>query len=227
MIRSRPFSALSLRFGLTALLLIAVVGVLHAQGGTSAIERATALYKGAKTARGSIEKTTTNALTGRTYVTRGDYQQQFPHKVSINFSEPRGDAIVSDGAFVWLYTPSSTPGVVLKVPIVEAATWINLINVLFDSTRTRFSITEGARETLGGATVQLVTLVPRSAMRDLQRARVWIDVNSGHVRQFEVVENPDITHRILFTTLDLNAAVDTSRFTFVVPRNVRVETPRG
>jgi outer membrane lipoprotein-sorting protein len=216
------------RAAAASLLALVVSGAaLPAQPGGSSIDRATALYKGASTARGAVEKTTVNKLTNRTYVTRADYQQQFPHKVALNFSDPRGDAIVSDGAFVWIYTPSSTPGVVYKVPIAEAATWINLLNVLFDSTRARFNITEGARESLRGATVQLVTLTPRQPMRDLVRARVWIDVNSGHVRQFEVEENPDVTHRILFTAIELNSPVDSSRFTFTPPRNVRVETPRG
>jgi outer membrane lipoprotein carrier protein len=193
----------------------------------SVLDRAARLYSGARTARGTIEQTVTNSLLNKVFTSSADYQQQFPHKVSISFTDPRGDVIVSDGNHVWMYFPSSTPGVVQKAPLSAAAVWVTLLNSLLASSRSRYTVTDGGRATIGGITTHAVTLIPKEPTPAMLRTKLWIDEKSGEVRQFEVTESADVVRRIRFVTLQLNAAVDEARFTFTPPRGVRVEVVGG
>ena len=208
-------------------LALASARAASAQTLDAALDKAARLYSATKTARGALEQTVINSLTQARYNSKAEYQQQFPHKMSINFTDPRGDRIVVDGSFVWLYTPSMSPGVVTKAPISAAATWLNLINVALNSDRSKFKFTDAGRETVQNVQTRVVLVTPLQPTLDLIHAKFWIDEATGRVPQFEVKETADRTRRIRFTDLRLEAAVDTSQFMFVVPRGVTVESRGG
>ena len=63
-----------------------------------------------QSARASFEQVVTNPLTGSKLQSRGEFEQARPDRFAFRFADPKGDVIVSDGKFVWVYLPSSTPG---------------------------------------------------------------------------------------------------------------------
>ena len=229
-----------MRHSLTAIALaaasLAATLPLGAQNGATpaassadvALDRAVKAYAQMKTIRATFEQTIENPLTGSSVVSRGEIQQRKPNLLSVRFSDPKGDRLVVDGKFVWVYLPSTNPGQVIRQPAsAGAAAMLDPASELLTSPRTRYTITDGGAATLGGRAVRLVTLVPKQEMM-FAKARLWIDTASGHVRQFEVTDPNGLTRRVRLTTLTPNGQVDAAAFRFTPPRGVQVfDQPGG
>jgi outer membrane lipoprotein carrier protein len=196
---------------------------LSAQDVTGAtIDRAVAAYAKVRTARATFEQTITNPLTGSTNVSRGEFQQERPGRLSVHFTDPKGDRIVADGKAVWLYLPSSAPGQVIKMPATAAGTGtVDLTAQFLDQPKTRYTITDAGAATVGGRPTRALLLVPRSA-QPFAKATVWVDDADGAVRQFEVTDGGGVTRRVRLTSLRLNAPVDRKAFRFSPPKGVKV-----
>lgn len=189
-----------------------------------AIDKAVGAYAGVRTARASFEQTITNALTGSKLPSRGEFEQSRPDKFAFRFVEPKGDQIISDGKFVWLYLPSSTPGQVIRAPLTaDLEGSIDLIGAFFSNPRARYVITDAGAVTIGGRNTRAVNLVPKPGTPSgFVRARVWIDLEDGILRQFEAQEANGITRQVRITTFTPNAAVAAKSFAFKPPKGVKV-----
>lgn len=190
----------------------------------SVIDRAVTAWAGVHTARGSFEQTITNALTGGTATSHGDFQQQRPNRLSIRFTDPDGDRIISDGKLVWLYLPSSAPDRVIKRSALAAgATPVDLTGQFLTAPRTKYQAAAHGTATVEGHATHAVVLTPRAgADVPFTRATVWVDDDDSLIRQFEVVEPSGVTRRVRLTTLAVNAPVDAAAFRYTPPRGVRV-----
>lgn len=219
---------MTLRFTLRAAVgavTLVVAGAAHAQATAAeqAIDKAVAAYASVKTARATFEQTISNALTGSTIPSRGSFEQSRPDRFAFRFTEPQGDLILSDGRYVWLYLPSSTPGQVIRAPLtadVEGS--IDLIGAFFSNPRTRYTIADAGEATVSGRATRAVTLVPKKGDAAFTKARVWIDAQDGMLRQFEAQETSGITRRVRIVTFEPNAPVQASAFTFKPPKGVKV-----
>jgi outer membrane lipoprotein carrier protein len=210
-------------FAATVTCLTIAAGARAQDPADAAIDRAVKAYANMRTARASFEQSITNPLTGSKLASRGEFEQSRPDKFVFRFSEPKDDVILSDGKFVWLYLPSSTPGQVIRAPLtadIEGS--IDLIGAFFSNPRTKYTITDGGAATIGEYATRLVTLQPKTKDGGFQRARVWIDVSSGMLRQFEATEASGITRLVRITRFELNAPVQAGAFTFKPPRGVKV-----
>lgn len=197
--------------------------MLAQDGAGKAIDRAVASYATIRTARASFEQSITNALTGSTLTSRGEFQQARPDRFAFRFTDPKGDMIVSDGKYVWIYLPSSAPGQVLRAPVsADAAGSLDLIGEFFTNPRSRYTIGDGGVATLDGQRVQVVTLSPKTPDAAFTRAKVWIDASDGRLRQFEAQEPSGVTRLVRITAFAPNANVPASAFTFRVPKGVRI-----
>lgn len=189
----------------------------------AAIDRAVAAYAKVRTARATFEQSVTNPLTGSTLESQGEFEQARPDKFAFRFSDPKGDMIISDGKFVWIYLPSSTPGQVIRAPLdagLEGS--IDLIGAFFVNPRTRYTITDGGAATLGGRATRMVTLVPKTRDASFVRAKIWIDTADGTLRQFEAEEASGLTRRVKIAGFTPNAPVTAGAFSFKPPRGVRI-----
>ena len=206
--------------------MLVVAAPLMAQGQSTdqVLDRAIAAWGKVKTARASFEQTITNPLTGSTGNARGEFQQQRPNKLSIRFTEPSGDRIVSDGASVWVYLPSSAPGQVIKRSASDAsAIPLDITGEFLTDPRSRYAVTGAGTGTVSGHAAHALTLLPKpDAQAPFTKATIWVDDDDGLIRQFETVEQSGVTRRVLITTLDLNVPVERSLFTFTPPTGVRV-----
>ena len=208
---------------LIAVLTLAGATALAAQSPTDAtLDRAVAAYGRLKTARASFEQTLTNPLTGNTAVQRGELQFQVPGKLALHFSDPKGDMIVSDGQFVWVYLPSSAPRQVLKTEMRDGTVGsVDLAGQFFSQPRAKYTITAAGAATLAGRPTHALTLVPKTQMQFV-KATVWIDDADGTMRQFEVTEASGLVRKVLLTKISLNAPVDRKAFSFTPPKGVKV-----
>jgi outer membrane lipoprotein carrier protein len=194
------------------------------QGVDKVIDKAVETYQKTRTSKGTFEQAITNPLTGSTAKALGEFEQQRqPAKFAFKFVQPKGDMIIGDGKYLWVYLPSSTPGQVIKLPMTEGgAGSLDLASRFFDSPKTRFTITDGGNATVAGRATRVLTLVPKASSEPFSRAKVWIDAADGVLRQFETVELSGITRLVTITAVTPNAAVNAKSFTFTPPKGARV-----
>ena len=188
------------------------------------IDKAVATYNKTKTSRGTFEQAITNPLTGSTVKTIGEFQQQRePARFSFRFVQPKGDMIIGDGKWLWVYLPSSTPGQVIKVPMTDGgAGSLDLASRFFDSPKTRFTIGDAGTATVAGRAAHALVLKPKSSTEPFTQAKVWIDNADGTLRQFETVEPSGITRLVTVTAVTPNAPVDEKLFSFKAPKGARI-----
>ncbi|MBA3890251.1 MAG: outer membrane lipoprotein chaperone LolA [Gemmatimonadaceae bacterium] len=191
-----------------------------AQAPTAAVDRAVAAWAKVTTVRATFEQSVTNPLTGGREQARGEYQQRGRDRISINFSDPKGDRIVADGQSLWLYLPSTTPGQVIRTS--PAAGSVDFTAQFLASPKTRYTIADAGRGTVDGRAAQAVMLTPRAKDVPFTRAKVWIDDRDGLIRQFEVVERSGVTRMVRLVGMRINVPVDDAAFKFVAPKGVRV-----
>lgn len=188
------------------------------------IDKAVATYNKTRTSKGTFDQRITNPLTGSAVTASGEFQQQrHPARFSFRFVQPKGDLIVGDGKWLWVYTPSSTPKQVIKVPMTEGgANSLDLASRFFDSPKTRFVITDAGAATIGGHATRALVLKPKASTEPFTQAKVWIDTDDGTLRQFETAEASGITRLVTVTSVTPNAVVDSKAFSFKPPKGARI-----
>lgn len=209
---------------LSLVMLASVAPLSRAQTPEQTLDHAVAAWAKVKTARASFEQTVTNSLTGSSANARGEFQQQRPNKLAIRFTDPAGDRIVADGSSVWIYLPSSAPGQVIKRSATDGtAVPLDITGEFLTDPRHRYDVSDAGTGSVSGHAAHAVTLVPKAGTQPLfNKATLWIDDDDGLVRQFEVVEPSGVTRRVRIITLEPNAPVDRTAFSFVPPTGVRV-----
>ena len=210
------------RFVVTATLASLVAAPLSAQGTDATIDRAVAAYARMKSARATFEQTLLNPLTGTTVVAKGEMLQQKPGRLSVRFTDPEGDRIVSDGKVLWAYMPSSNPRQVVKMPLTEGgAASVDLAEQFLKDPRTKYQISDAGAATVSGRATHALNLLPRQPMQ-FTKATVWIDDRDGSLRQFEITDGNGLTRTVRLTSLALNVPVPSDAFTFKPPKGVKV-----
>jgi len=215
---------MSRAIGWAAVMSVVTASIAGAQSTDQTLDRAVAAWGKVKTARATFEQTVTNSLTGSSATAHGEYQQQRPNRVAIRFTDPSGDRIVSDGASVWVYLPSSAPGQVVKRSASDAtALPLDITGEFLTDPRGRYDITSAGVGTVAGHPAKALLLSPKAQTQaPFTKATIWVDDDDALIRQFEVVEPSGVTRRIRITSLDLNVPVDKGTFSFTPPAGVRV-----
>ncbi len=212
---------------LVAAALAGVASTTRAQSVDRTIDRAMTEWAKVRTLRATFEQTITNPLTGSSMPSKGAYQQRRPDRLSVTFSDPKGDLIVADGKFVWVYLQSATPGQVIKMTYADAgAQNTDLIGQFLDTPRAKYDIVDNGIEKIGDRATRSLTLVAKPGLAlSFIRSRVWIDTADAMIRQFESTEATGLTRKVRLLTISPNAAVDSAAFVFRVPGGVRVVEP--
>ena len=197
-----------------------VPATLHAQAPAAAVDRAVDAWAKVTSVRATFEQSVTNPLTGGREQARGEYQQQGKNRISIRFTDPKGDRIVADGKALWLYLPSTTPGQVIRTAPGNGS--VDFTAQFLASPKTRYTIASAGRGSVDGRAAQAVLLTPKTKDVPFTRAKVWIDDRDGLIRQFEVVERSGVTRTVKLVGMRVNVPVEAGAFRFEVPRGVRV-----
>jgi outer membrane lipoprotein carrier protein len=206
----------------TTTLALALTTPVPAQTAEAAIDRAVTAYATIRTMRGTFEQTLRNPLLGRTGVARGTFEQQFPNRIAIRFTDPSGDMLIVDGAVAWLYLPSTNPGQALKVPSALSGSSLNIVEQFLTAPASRFTIAAMGTATVSGRPTHAVKLVPKQPVREFTEATVWIDDTTGLIRQFEITEPNGLIRRIRLVEATLNPTLPRDAFIFTPPAGVKV-----
>ncbi len=196
----------------------------QAQSPETVMNRAVKAYADMHSVRASFTQTISNPLTGTNAVSRGTVLRKDPNLLSIDFSNPKGDRIVSDGTTIWIYLPSSAPNQVVKMSARnnDAMSMVDPAGAFLNSPSTRFRITGAGTATVSGQKTNVVNLVPKQSNDAFTRAKVWVDASDYSIRQFEVTDANGLTRTVTINSIQTNPGIPASAFSFTPPRGARV-----
>ena len=213
-----------MKFLIAATVVIGSTTIAQAQSPTAVMERAVKGYTSMQSMRADFRQVITNPLTGTTATSRGVLLRKDPNLLSITFSDPKGDQIVSDGTSLWVYLPSSAPGQVMKLP-ADASGAMGMVDpggLFLSNPAARYTISDGGSATVGGRKAVIVNLVPKRDNNAFSRAKVWIDAADYSIRQFEIVDANGLQRLVSISNMKPNASIGASSFRFSPPKGVRV-----
>jgi outer membrane lipoprotein carrier protein len=155
---------------------------------------------------------------------RGTLVQAGEDRLAMRFTDPRGEAIVIDGRSIWVYTPSTTPGQVIRmgVPSGGPVYGYNVLAWLLDRPAERYTATYVRSDRLNGRPVDVVRLDPAVPDLPFERAIVWLDKEDGLPRRLEITEHSGAIRTLTLSKVRTNRSVPEDTFVFKVPAGVRV-----
>lgn len=217
-------ASMLLRVPRSAFLMLVVCAPLHAQDPWPILDRASAAYDSVHSLAADFVQTITNPLVGEPDTTRGRLYQTRPNSFAMRFSAPHGDRIVADGKYLWLFTPSTTPGQVIRTPIPTVGTGPNLIGQFVDRPRERYRARYVGLDTLGAEGIaDGIALDPKDPSKLPYRgAVIWVARSDGLVRRLEIAEASGQERTVELRRLEVNGVVSPREYKFTVPSGVHV-----
>ncbi|MGH7561019.1 MAG: LolA family protein [Gemmatimonadales bacterium] len=187
------------------------------------VRRASAAYRGLGSLQADFVQIIEDATLGDTLRSTGRLAQAGDNRFAMRFTDPPEDAIVIDGRHVWIYTPSTTPGQVLRAPVESDPVYgANLLARILDRPADRYRVAYVKADEVGGRSLDVVSIVPQSGTMRFNRAVLWLDRDDALPRRIELDESPGVRRILILSRLRPNATLPPRAFTFDVPRGVRV-----
>jgi outer membrane lipoprotein carrier protein len=187
------------------------------------LDRASAAYQTVRTLSADFVQIITNPLLGAPDTTRGRLYQMRPNHFAMRFTHPKGDRIVADGRRLWLYTPSTTPGQVIRTAIPRnGTTGPNLIGQFAERPRERYHASYLRVDSLADGVADVIKLVPRGTDMPYSEAVVWIDRDDGLIRGIDIAETSGQQRTVRLGNLAVNRGVPGREFIFSPPVGLRV-----
>ena len=187
------------------------------------LDRASAAYQSVTTLSADFVQIVMNPLLGRPDTTRGELHLKRPARFAMRFTDPAGDRVVADGRHLWLYTPSTTPGQVMRTAIpAVGTTGPNLIAQFVEQPRERYDAKYVRADSLASGWADVVALVPKETDLPYEEAVIWVDRSDGLLRRIEIGETTGQQRVVVLRRLRTNADVPQREFVFRVPAGVRV-----
>jgi outer membrane lipoprotein carrier protein len=208
---------------IVALLALLAAAPLQAQDAGAVIGRAAKVYRSLASLQANFHQVIDNPMIDSAE-SSGTLVQSGPVKLAMRFTDPAGEAIVIDGQHVWVYTPSTVPGQVVRlaVPSGGPAYGYNLLAWFLDRPTERYTATYLRKERLNDRPTDVVELVPAVPDLPFEKAVIWLDQESALPRRLEIHEQSGATRTLSLSRIRVNASVPDQTFTFQVPRGARV-----
>lgn len=188
----------------------------------SLIERAARAYQRITSFTAAFKQVIEDSMIG-TFESQGNLVQSGESKLSMRFTDPDGEAIVMDGEHIWVYTPSTTPGQVLRLKIPSDPTYgPNLLAWFLTNPSERYSVRYLKSDAIGGRAVDVVALTPLDKSLPFTGAVVYLDQYDYLPRRLEVREKGGNQRTLTLSSVETNRRVAPAIFTFSVPKGVRV-----
>jgi len=196
---------------------------LTAQDPRAILDRASSSFDTVKTLAADFTQIIDNPMIGDPDTTRGRLYQQRPNFFAMRFTDPKNDRIVADGRRLWLYTPSTTPGQVIRSTIPgTGTTGPNLIGQFVEHPRERYTARYVRSDSIAGVAVDVITLTPRPTDLPYSEATIWIAKPDGLIRRIVIVENSGQRRTITLKNLAVNKSIQAREFKFTPTSGVRV-----
>src|SRR5438309_10078422 len=200
--RRRAFAARSacvqsaIRNPQSTIVAIALSLALQAPDPWPVLDHASQTYRTITTLTADFVQIILNPLIGAPDPTRGRLYQMRPSRFAMRFTRPKGDRIVADGRYLWLYTPSTTPGQVIRSRIPEyGTTGPNLIGQFVEQPRERYTAQYVRADSLpdgvgaGGGPVDVIRLVPKRHDHPYSEASIRLGREDGLVHRVDITES--------------------------------------
>jgi outer membrane lipoprotein carrier protein len=213
--------------GVGSRLVLACLGLLSAarlsaQDPFAILARARAAYDTVHTLRADFIQIVDNPMVGAPDTTRGVLYQQPPSRFTMNFSHPKGDRIVADGKYLWVYTPSSTPGQVIRTVLpATGGTGPNLIGQFVEHSEQRYHASFVRTDSTAAAITDVIHLVPMLTDQPYTEATVSI-TRAGLVTRLDITETSGQHRVLIFSKHQLNGGLSGGTFRFSPGAGVRV-----
>ncbi len=191
------------------------------------LDRASATYQTITSLSADFVQIIANPMIGTPDTTHGRLYQMRPSRFAMRFSAPKGDRIVADGRFLWLYTPSTTPGQVIRSRIPEfGTTGPNLIGQFVEQPRERYTAQyvrpDSLPDRVGAGPVDVIRLVPKRHDQPYSEATIWVGREDGLVHRVDIKESSGQDRTVLLRGIRVNGGVPGRELTFSPPAGVRV-----
>ena len=209
---------------LVALLLALVpAATASAQDADAVIGRSSRVYRSLSSLTADFVQVIDNPMIDSAE-SRGTLVQAGASKLAMRFTDPDGEAVVIDGEHVWVYTPSTVPGQVLrlKAPSGGPVYGYNLLAWFLDRPAERYQAKYVRQDKVGDRAVDVIELTPAVPDLPFERAVLWLDRQDGLPRRLEITERSGALRTLALSNLKVNRRVPDSTFEFRVPSGVRV-----
>src|SRR5712691_5684818 len=149
---------------------------LTAQDPWPVLDHASQTYQTIANLSADFVQVVANPMIGAPDTTRGRLYQMRPSRFAMRFTDPKGDRIVADGRYLWLYTPSTTPGQVIRSRIPEVGTTgPNLIGQFVERPRERYRVRYVRADSLATGVADVLRLTPLARDWPYDDALIWVD----------------------------------------------------
>lgn len=204
-------------------LAILAAAPLPAQDAQAIIGRAARVYRSLASLRADFVQLIDNPMIDSAE-SRGTLVQAGPAKLAMRFTDPAGEAIVIDGQHVWVYTPSTVPGQVVRlaVPSGGPVYGYNLLAWLLDRPSERYRASYLRNERIEGRSTDVIQLIPAVPDLPFTKAVIWLDQETALPRRLEIHEESGATRTLSLKHIRVNEPVPERTFSFKVPPGVRV-----
>jgi len=202
---------------------IAVPHTARAQDAGAILDRAVAGYGRITSFRADFVQEVSDPMIGGGEPSRGEFLQQRPNRFAMRWTRPRGDLILADGQYLWVYLPSSTPNQVIRSRLSgRAGESADVIAEFLDRPRDRFTVAYVRADRANGREADVIALTPRDRNAAYSLVHVWVDRQDTLVRKVEITEASGAVRRLTFDRLRINATIPASSFVFRPPTGIRV-----
>ncbi len=213
-----------IRVGLAVVAWAVAATVLPAQepDARPIVEQASRTYQGLTSFRSDFRQVISDPMIG-TFESRGRLTQAGEAKFSMRFTDPAGEAIVMDGERLWVYTPSTTPGQVLRMKLPsDPAYGPNVLAWILTRATERYRTRYLRADAVGSRAVDVVLLTPIDPSLPFSEAVVWLDQYDHLPRRLEIRERGGQQRTLTLTGVETNRRLDPATFRFDLPAGARV-----
>lgn len=154
---------------------------------------------------------------------RGVLYQEGKNHFAMRFTDPPKDAIIADGTKLWVYTPSETPGQVMRYPLQNHPTYgTNLLGTFLDDAVDRYRITYVRSEEIDSHMTDAVVMEPIANDMPFRRATIWFDRENSLPRRLEIDESRDHKRTLQLSQLQINRSIPPGTFVCRPPDGTRI-----
>jgi chaperone LolA len=204
-------------------LALATAAPARAQHANAILDGSVAAYAKVTSLRADFVQEVSDPMIGGSEPSRGEFLQQKPGRFAMRWSQPRGDLIVADGEYLWVYLPSSTPDQVVKTRLSgRPGESGDIIAEFLEHPHERFAAAYVRADHADGRDADVLALTPLDRNAAYSRVLVWVDRADSLVRKIEIGEASGAVRRITFDRMRLNGRIPASAFTFRPPAGIRV-----
>jgi len=195
---------------------------VQSEDAAAIVERAARAYRGLRSFQADFRQVISDSMLG-TFESSGRLAQAGAGYLAMRFSDPEGDAIVMDGEHIWVYTPSTTPGQVVRMAIPSDPTFgPNVLAWILTNPSERYRSRYLRSDAIAGRGMDVIGLRPVDASLPFTDATIWLDRYDFLPRRLEIRERGGQQRILTFIGVEANRRSSPKLFKFEVPSGVRI-----